>query len=132
MIDRRSRHGFGRRPIVEPLQPARQCRRRGRRALALAPPAAPQRPPFGARKQILLDRRQNRRKAVVALQPFDVFDAIAARQIHEDHRQNHLDVEPALAAGHAHMTPDRRAQPAGLYQLEIQRKTGGVVSLDVV
>ena len=67
---------------------------------------------------------QDRRKAAVALQPFDVFDAVAAGEVQENHRQNHLDVEPALAAGRPHMPPDRRAEPAGLDQVEIQRKTG--------
>ena len=122
--ERRSRHRLRRRRIMEPLQPARQRRRRGHRPLALAPPALLQRPPFGARQQILLDRLQDRRKAAVALQPLEVFDAVAAGQVQENHRQNHLDVEPALAAGRPHMPPDRRAEPAGLDQLEIQRKTG--------
>ena len=122
--ERFSRHRLGRVRIVEPLQPARQRRRRGRRPFALAPPAALQRPPFGARQQILLDCAQDRRKAAVALQPLDVLHAIPAREVQQDHRQNHLDVEPALAAGRPHMPPDRRAQATRLDQIEIQRKTG--------
>ena len=122
--ERHPRDRLGRGWIIEPFQPARQRRRRGRRPLALAPPAAFQRPPFGARKQILLDRPQDRRKAAVALQPFDVFHAVAAGQIQENHRQNHLDVEPALAAGRPNMPLDRPAEAAGLDQVEIQGKPG--------
>jgi hypothetical protein len=110
--------------IMEPLQPARQRRRRGRRPLALAPPAALQRPPLGARQQLLLDCAQNRAEPVVALQPFDVFDAIPAGEVQEDRRHNHLDVEPALAPSRPHMAPNRRAEPAGLDQIEIHEKTG--------
>src|SRR6202795_3211187 len=103
---------------------SRQRRRRGPCSLALATPAALQQPPFGARQQILLDRAQDRQKAVVALQPFDILDTVAARKVEENHRQRHLNVEPALAAGRPQMPPDRRREAAGLDKLEIQRETG--------
>src|SRR5271167_3161007 len=68
--------------------------------------------------------RKLRRKAVVALQPFDILDAVAARKVEENHRQRHLNVEPALAAGRPQMPPDRHGEAAGLDELEIQRETG--------
>ena len=122
--ERRPGHRFGRRWIVEPLQPAKQRRRRGQRAPALAPPAALQRSPFGARQQFPLDRLQNCRKAAVVLKLFDVFDAIAARQVQENNRKHHLDVEPALDAGRTNMLPYRCIKAHGLDQVDIDRKTG--------
>src|ERR1700693_3319598 len=41
----------------------------------------------------------------------------------KNHRQHHLDIEPALVAGRANMPPDRRAEAARLDQVEIERKT---------
>ncbi len=120
----RSRRRLGRGRVMETRQPGRQRRRRGRRALPLAPPPGLQRATFGSRQQILLDRPKNRRKLAVALQPLDVVNAIAAGQVQQHHRQNHLDVQPALASRHANMPLDRRPQPTGLHQIEIDRKTG--------
>src|ERR1700688_611569 len=72
----------------------------------------------------MLDRPQNCRKAAVVLKLFDVIDAIAARQVQENNRKHHLDIEPALAASRQNMPPDRRAETAGLDQVDIHRKTG--------
>src|ERR1700724_83699 len=71
----------------------------------------------------MLDRLQNCRKAAVVLKLFDVVDAITARQVQENNRKHHLDIEPALAAGRPNMPPDCRAQPAGLDQVDIHKKT---------
>src|ERR1700674_3185290 len=71
----------------------------------------------------MLDRPQDRGKAAVALQLYDVITAIAARQVQKNTRKHHLDVEPALAARRTNMPPDRRAKPAGLNQVDIHRKT---------
>src|ERR1700722_17031190 len=76
-----------------------------------------------ARQHILLNRLQNCRKTPVVLKLFDVIDAIAARQVQKNNRKHHLDIEPALAAGRPNMSPDRRADTAGLDQLDIHRKT---------
>src|SRR5277367_4836523 len=85
------------------------------------------------RQRLFSDRRSARdnksfsiaRKiADVALQPFDILDAVAARKVEENHRQRHLNVEPALAAGRPQMPPDRHGEAAGLDELEIQRETG--------
>src|SRR6202166_5061689 len=71
----------------------------------------------------MLNRLQNCRKTAVVLKLFDVIDAIAARQVQKNSRKHHLDIEPALAAGRPNMSPDRRADTAGLDQLDIHRKT---------
>ena len=42
----------------------------------------------------------------------------------ENHRQNHLDVEPALAAGLEHAAGSPPPRPVGLDQVEIQGKPG--------
>jgi hypothetical protein len=54
------------------------------------------------------------------LQPLQVLDAVAAGQVQENHRQHHLDVQPALAASNLDVLADRRRQPAALNQIEIQ------------
>ncbi len=45
-------------------------------------------------------------------------------KIQENHRQNHLDVEPALAAGRPNIPLDRPTEAAGVDQVKIQRKPG--------
>jgi hypothetical protein len=67
---------------------------------------------------------QDRREAAVGFKTFQVFDAIAAREIEENHRQHHLDVEPALRACHTNLLADRGAKAAGVDQIEIQRQAG--------
>jgi hypothetical protein len=66
---------------------------------------------------------QHRREAAVLLQPIKVFDAVAASKVQEDHRQHHLDVQPALAAGNLDMLADRRRQPSAVNQVQIQRQS---------
>ena len=83
-----------------------------------------QRPPFGRRQDIPLDRAQDRREAAVRLQTFKVFHAVAAGQVQKDQRQHHLDVEPPLQPCDPHVLADRRAKADRLDQFEIQRQTG--------
>ena len=90
--------------------------------LTRASPPFLQRSPFGGQQHITLDRTQDRREAAVRFQPLKVFDAVATSQVQEDQRQHHLDVEPALGAGHMHVLSDRRAKANGLDQIEIQRQ----------
>ena len=52
-------------------------------------------------------------KPLSCFQPLKVFDAVAAGKVQENHRQHHLDVEPALAAGNLHVLADRRAKADG-------------------
>ncbi|WP_146102044.1 hypothetical protein [Rhodopila globiformis] len=101
------------------------CRSRRR-----CPRCGAQRPPLRPRQQLALDRRQHRREAAVLLQPFQVGQAVAAGQVHEDQRQHHLQVQPALRADHRHELADRCDHPAGTDQIEIQRSSsqGGQAS----
>ena len=56
-------------------------------------------------------------------QPLQVLHAVAAGQIQENHCENHLDVQPSLAAGNLDVLTDRRRQRAAVHQVQIQRQT---------
>ena len=61
-----------------------------------------------------LDLAHHLDKAGVLLQPLQIFQTVAARQVQHDQRHDHLKIEPALLPGDPDMLPDRDIQPAGL------------------
>jgi hypothetical protein len=72
-------------------------------------------PTLGTGQQIPLDRAQSRREATVGLRTFKGFDAVAAGQDREDHRQHRLEVQPTRTA---QVPQDRHAEPARMDQIE--------------
>src|ERR1700687_5865551 len=61
--------------------------------------------------------------AVVSFQSFKIFHAIAAGEVQKQHRQHHLQVQPALKARHTNKSTDRPRQPTLLDQVEENRQT---------
>ena len=67
-------------------------------------------------------RLQDGRKTAVGFQPLQIFHAIAARKIEEQHRQYHLQVQPPLPARKTNVAADRRRQTTLPDQVKIQRQ----------
>jgi hypothetical protein len=93
--------------VMKPGQP----HRRGRRHGAPPRPARPQRSAVGARQQPALNLAHHLDKAGVLLQPLQILQTVAARQVQHDQRHDHLEVEPALLPGDPDMLSDCDIQP---------------------
>jgi hypothetical protein len=87
------------------------------------PPPRRQRTTLPPRQKRPFHRLQDRRKAVVSFQSFKIFHAIAAGEVQKQHRQHHLQVQPALKARHTNKSTDRPRQPTLLDQVEENRQT---------
>jgi len=109
-----------RRRIVEPGQPVRHRRRQGP-GPGLAP-ARRQRPAIPARQQPAFDLPHHLRKAGVLLQPLQIRDTVAAREVQKNQRQDHLKIEPTLVAGNLDILLGRRIKAADLDQFKIDRQ----------
>jgi len=77
----------------------------------------------GARQQPTLNLAHHLDKAGVLLQPLQILQTVAARQVQHDQRHDHLKIEPALLPGDPDMLADRDIQPAGLDQIQVDRQS---------
>jgi hypothetical protein len=64
-----------------------------------------------ARQQSAFDLAHHLDKAGVLLQPLQILQTVAARQVQHDQRHDHLKIEPALLPGDPDMLLDRDIQP---------------------
>jgi hypothetical protein len=98
--------------VMEPLQVAKDGRRRRHRPGALLPLATIDRTPFPPRQPGKLDPPHDPAEAVVRLQHAQVIDTVAASDVHADQRHDNLAVRPTLTSPtHRQVRTHRVAQP---------------------